>query len=51
MPPRDRDAPGAILAGVAYAYDFCYDAWPEDFRKKVALEIQNYKKPLCRRRR
>jgi len=35
---------GAILAGVAYAYDFCYDAWPEDFRKKVALEIQNYKK-------
>ncbi|MGA2620976.1 MAG: hypothetical protein ABSF26_25415, partial [Thermoguttaceae bacterium] len=35
---------GAILAGVAYAYDFCYDAWPEDFRTKVALEIQNYKK-------
>jgi hypothetical protein len=35
---------GAVLAGVAYAYDFCYDAWPEDFRKKVALEIQNYKK-------
>ncbi|MGD0898163.1 MAG: hypothetical protein ABR915_10035 [Thermoguttaceae bacterium] len=33
---------GAILAGVAYAYDFCYDAWPDDFRKKVALEIQNY---------
>ena len=35
---------GSILAGVAYAYDFCYDAWTDDFRKKVALEIQNYKK-------
>ena len=38
---------GAVLAAVAYAYDFCYDAWPEEFRKKVALEIQNYNYPCA----
>ncbi len=33
---------GPVLAAMAYAYDFCYDAWPEDFHQKVALEIQNF---------
>jgi hypothetical protein len=40
--PGTQMRAGAVLAAVAYAYDFCYDAWPDDFRKKVALEIQNY---------
>lgn len=51
---RDRDnrysfrAPtGALRAGpslgaIAMAYDLCYDGWDDAFRKKVALEIQNY---------
>jgi hypothetical protein len=26
---------GTVLASVAYAYDFCYDAWPEDFRRAI----------------
>lgn len=38
---------GWILSAVAYAYDFCFDAWPEDFRRKIALEIQNYNKETC----
>jgi hypothetical protein len=38
---------GSVLAAMAYAYDFCYDAWPEDFRKKIALEIQNFNKETC----
>ena len=33
---------GPVLAGIGLAYDFCYDAWPEDFRRKVAMSIQNY---------
>ena len=33
---------GPILAGIGLAYDFCYDAWPDDFRRKVALSIQDY---------
>jgi hypothetical protein len=43
MPGTDLRC-GTVLAAVAYAYDFCYDAWAEDFRRKVALEIQNYNK-------
>lgn len=51
---RDRDdrysfrAPGGelragpTLAWYALAYDLCYDAWDADFRRKLALEIQNY---------
>lgn len=51
---RDRDdrysfrAPGGQLrAGpslgmYALAYDLCYDGWPEDFRRKAALELQNW---------
>ncbi len=35
---------GSVLGAMAYAYDFCYDAWPEEFRKKIALEIQNFSK-------
>lgn len=33
---------GPSLAWYAVAYDLCYDAWPEDFRVKVAQAIQNY---------
>ena len=36
-----------VLGAMAYAYDFCYNAWPEDFRQKIALEIQNYDKPTA----
>lgn len=48
-----RDPTGALRAGpslgaIAMAYDLCFDGWEEDFRKKVALEIQNYKQgPFC----
>ncbi len=42
-----RDPTGALRAGpslgaIAMAYDLCYDGWAEDFRKKVALAIQDY---------
>lgn len=33
---------GPSVGWTAVAYDLCYDAWPADFRQKVALEIQNY---------
>jgi len=51
---RDREARyswkepgGALRAGpslgwYAVGYDLCYDGWDEDFRRKVALAIQNY---------
>jgi hypothetical protein len=51
---RDRDdrysfrkPGGALRAGpsigaIAMAYDLCYGGWDEDFRKKVALELQDY---------
>lgn len=29
-----------VHQGVAIAYDLCYDAWPEDYRKQVVTEIQ-----------
>jgi len=35
---------GSILAGIALAYDLCYDAWSPEFRTRVAREIQNYSK-------
>ena len=35
---------GSILAGIALAYDLCYDAWAPEFRTRVAREIQNYSK-------
>jgi hypothetical protein len=55
---RDRDdrysfrAPGGQLrAGpslgmYALAYDLAYDGWPEDFRRKAALELQNWNDDL-----
>lgn len=33
---------GPSLGAIAIGYDLCYDGWDEDFRKKVALAIQNY---------
>jgi hypothetical protein len=38
---------GQLLTAVAYAYDLCYDAWPDDFRRQVALAIQNYAQLVC----
>jgi len=29
-----------VLQGVAIAYDLCYDAWPEDYRRHVVKQIQ-----------
>jgi len=31
---------GTRYMGVAIAYDLCYDAWPEDYRLKVATYLQ-----------
>jgi hypothetical protein len=48
-----RDPTGALRAGpslgaIAMGYDLCYDGWDEDFRRKVALELQNYNQgPFC----
>lgn len=33
---------GPSIGWTAAAYDLCYDAWPEDYRRRVALAIQNY---------
>jgi hypothetical protein len=33
---------GPSIAWYAVAYDLCYDAWDDAFRRKVALAIQNY---------
>lgn len=33
---------GPSVGWCAAAYDLCYDAWPNDFRVKVAQAIQNY---------
>jgi hypothetical protein len=38
---------GTVMSAVAYAYDFCYDAWPDNFRRKVALELQNYNQEVA----
>lgn len=35
---------GEMLLVVAMAYDFCYDAWPQDFRRRVAREMVEYRK-------
>jgi hypothetical protein len=42
-----RDPYGALRAGpslgwTAVGYDLCYNGWDADFRRKVALAIQNY---------
>lgn len=33
---------GPSIGWTAVGYDLCYDAWPEEFRRKVALAIQYY---------
>jgi len=33
---------GPSLGWTALGYDLCYDGWDEDYRKKVALAIQDY---------
>ena len=43
MPGTDLRC-GSVLHAMAYAYDFCYDAWPGEFREKIALEMQNFEK-------
>jgi hypothetical protein len=35
---------GMMLVQVAMAYDFCYDAWPADFRERVAREMIDYRR-------
>lgn len=48
-----RDPTGALRAGpslgaIAMGYDLCYDGWDEDFRKRIASEIQGYNQgPFC----
>lgn len=44
---------GMVMMNLALAYDFCYDAWPEDFRQKFVKTIQEnqnaclqHKRPL-----
>ncbi|MGC9455561.1 MAG: hypothetical protein ACP5HU_11960 [Phycisphaerae bacterium] len=33
---------GPSLGWIALGYDLCYNGWDEDYRRKIALEIQNY---------
>jgi len=33
---------GPMMVGVAMAYDLCYDAWDDDFRRHVTKEIVQY---------
>ena len=33
---------GPSLGWTALAYDLCYDGWDDDYRKKVALALQDY---------
>ncbi|GDY13603.1 hypothetical protein LBMAG53_24810 [Planctomycetota bacterium] len=35
---------GTVLSAMAYAYDFSFDAWPDDFRRQVAREIETFDK-------
>lgn len=37
---------GPSIGWAAVAYDLCYDAWPEEYRRSVALKIQNYSDTL-----
>jgi len=34
-----------VLQGICMAYDFCYDAWDEDFRKQVVTRVQAMNQP------
>lgn len=42
MQPTGALRAGPSLSAIAMAYDLCYDAWPDEYRKKIALAIQNY---------
>ena len=33
---------GPMMAGVALAYDLCYDGWDDEFRRRVVKEIIDY---------
>jgi len=33
---------GPSLSAIAIAYDLCFDAWEPDYRKRIALAIQEY---------
>ncbi len=46
MPGSDLRC-GRCLPGMAYAYDLCHDAWPEDFRRRVARALQDYDQPIA----
>jgi HEAT repeat protein len=39
--PGGKLRAGSSYAAVAMAYDLCFDAWPEDYRRKIALAIQD----------
>jgi len=39
--PGGKLRAGPSYAAIAYAYDLCYDAWDEDFRRKVAKALQD----------
>ncbi|MGD0900614.1 MAG: hypothetical protein ABR915_22510 [Thermoguttaceae bacterium] len=43
-PPASEIRAGPCMQAMALAYDLCYDAWDADFRQKIALELQNFKK-------
>ena len=34
---------GAVYQGITLAYDFCYDGWPEDYRRNVVERLQTIK--------
>ena len=34
---------GVVLGWTALGYDLCYDGWDEEYRKKVCLELANYR--------
>jgi hypothetical protein len=37
---KERHVRAPLAVGMALAFDFCYDAWPEDFRRKVATALE-----------
>lgn len=44
--PQEMLRAGPSLSAIAMAYDLGYEAWAPEFRRKVALAIQNYKPPI-----
>ncbi len=39
--PGGKLRAGSSFAAIAHAYDFCYEAWPEAYRRELAREIQD----------